>query len=98
MLFLKIYIGFSILTFLIILMQTYILTKQVKRKYPDTIQEFSKNNKSGILEKLFEYIRILIICFIPIVNLCLFIVILFKTEEVKDRTLQRIKKRIEVDK
>lgn len=95
MLFLKIYIGFSILTFLVFLMQTYIFTKQIKRKHLDIVQEFSKNNKSGILEKLFEYIKILIICFIPIVNLCLFIVTLFKTEEVEERTLQRIKKRIE---
>lgn len=96
MLFLKIYIGFSILTFFVVLMQAYLLTKRIKRKYPDIIQEFSKNNKSEILEKLFEYIRILIICFIPIVNLCLFIVVLFKAEEVEPRVLQRIQKNIKV--
>lgn len=93
MLFLKIYIGFSVLTFLVILMQAYLLTKQFKRKYPDIIQEFSKNNKSGILEKLFEYIRTLIICFVPIVNISLFIVVLFKAEDFEDRILQRIKEK-----
>ena len=98
MLFLKIYIGFSVLTFFVILMQTYILTKQFKRKYPDTIQELGKNNKSGFLERLFECIRILIICFIPIMNLCLFIVVLFKTEEVEERTFQRVQKRIKAGK
>lgn len=98
MLFLEIYIGFSVLTFLIVLMQAYLLTKQIKRKYPDIIQEFSKNNKSGILEKLFEYIRILIICFIPVVNISLFIVVLFKAEEFEDRVLQKIQKNIKVGK
>ena len=77
-------------------MQAYLLTKQIKRKYPDIIQEFSKNNKSGILEKLFEYIGILIICFIPIVNITLFIVVLFKAEEFEDRVLQKIQKNIKV--
>ena len=96
MLFLKIYIGFSVLTFFVILMQAYLLTKQFKRKYPDIIQEFSKNNKSGILEKLFEYIRILIICFIPVVNISLFIVVLFKAEEFENRVLQRLQENIKV--
>lgn len=98
MLFLKIYIGFSILTFLIILMRAYILSKQIKRKHPELMQELGKNNKSGILEKLFEYIIIFIICLVPIVNVLLFFVTLFNSEEVERRTLQRIKKRIEVSK
>lgn len=92
MLFLKIYIGFSVLTFLIILMRSYILSKQIKRKDPELIQEFSKNNKRGFLERLFEYITIFIICLIPIVNVLLFFVTLFNSEEVERRVLQRIKK------
>ena len=98
MIVLKTYIGFSVLTFFVVLMQAYILTKQIKRKHPDIIQGFSKNNKSGILEKLFEYIRILIICFVPIVNISLFIVVLFKAEDFEDRVLQRIRENIKVDK
>lgn len=97
MLFLKIYIGFSVLTFLIILMRSYILSKQIKREHPELIQELGKNNKSGILEKLFEYIIIFIICLVPIVNVLLFFVTLFNSEEVERRTLQRIQKKIERD-
>lgn len=97
MIVLKIYIGFSILTFFVILMQTYILTKQIERKHSDIMQELGKNNKSGVLEKLFEYIKIFIICFIPIINILLFFITLFNSEEVEKRVLQRIKKRIEVD-
>lgn len=90
MLFLKIYIGFSILTFLMVLMQSYMVYKRFERKYPDIIKEFSKNNKSGILEKIFSYIKILIICFIPIVNVLLFFVTLFESEEVERRVLKRL--------
>lgn len=98
MLFLKIYIGFSVLTFFVILMQAYILTKQIKRRHPEIVQNFSKNNKSGILEKLFEYIRILVICFVPMVNLSLFIVVLFKAEDFENRVLQRLQENIKVGK
>lgn len=94
MLFLKIYIGFSVLTFLIILMRSYILSKQIKRKHPELMQELGKNNKRGILEKLFEYIIIFIISLVPIVNVLLFFVTLFNSEEVERRTLQRIKKEL----
>ena len=79
-------------------MQTYILTKQIERKHSDITQELNKNNKSGVLEKLFEYIKIFIICFVPIINMLLFFVTLFNSEEVEKRALQRIRKRIEVDK
>lgn len=98
MLFLEIYIWFSVLTFLIILMRAYILSKQIKRKHPELIQELGKNNKRGILETLFEYIIILIICFVPMVNLSLFIVVLFKAEDFEDRVLQRIQEKIKVGK
>lgn len=90
MLFLKIYIGFSVLTFLAILMQTYILYKRFERKYPDIIEEFRKNNKSGILEKIFNYIKILITCFVPVVNVLLFFVYLFESEEVERRVLKNL--------
>lgn len=90
MLFLKIYIGFSVLTFLAILMQTYILYKRFERKYPDIIEEFRKNNKSGILEKIFNYIKIFITCFVPIVNVLLFFVYLFESEEVERRVLKNL--------
>lgn len=98
MLFLKIYIGFSVLTFFVILMRAYILSKQIERKHPELMQELGKNNKSGILEKLFEYIIIFIICFVPVVNLSLFMVVLFKAENFEDRVLQRIRENIKVDK
>lgn len=98
MIVLKTYIGFSVLTFFVILMQAYVLTKQIKRRYPEIAQEFSKNNKSGILEKLFVYIRIFIICFVPIANIVLFIIVLFKAEEFEDKILQRLQKNIKVGK
>jgi hypothetical protein len=79
-------------------MRAYILSKQIKRKHPELIQELGKNSKSGILETLFEYIIIFIICFVPMVNLSLFMVVLFKAEDFEDRVLQRIQEKIKVGK
>lgn len=90
MIFLNIYIAFSILTFATALMQSYVLSKQLKRKYPDVVAEYCKKNKSGILEKTFEYIRTFICCFVPIINIAIFYVSLFKLEMAEEKFLNKM--------
>ena len=87
MLFLKIYIGFSILTFVLLLMHVYVMCEELKREQPD----IAKNNKSGILEKVFVYVKAFITCFVPIVNIGMFYTVLFETEKLKEKTLKKYK-------
>lgn len=90
MLFLKIYVGFSILTFILLLMQTYTLSKQLKREFPDDVKEFNKKNKTNVLEKIFTWIKIFVSCFVPIVNIGIFYNSLFGENEIKEKTLNKI--------
>ena len=72
MILLNIYIGFSLLTFVMLLMQTYITGQELKREHPGLVREFNKKHKSGLLESVFTWVKILITCFIPIVNIGIF--------------------------
>lgn len=77
---LKIYIGFSILTFIVTIMQSFILSEKYKRKYPELVEEYRKKNKRSILEKIFIWTKAFISCFVPIVNIGIFYVSMFKPE------------------
>lgn len=92
MIFLYIYIGFSILTFATTLMQSYLMIKQLKREYPDVVSEFEKNNKQGVLERAFYYIKTFISCFVPIINIGIFYVSLFESEKAKEKALSIMKR------
>lgn len=92
MIFLYIYIGFSILTFVMMYMQSYMLNKTLERKYPDIVSEFEKNNKRGILEKIFSYTKSFVCCFVPIINISIFYVALFENKKVEERALNEMLK------
>jgi hypothetical protein len=90
MMFLYAYIGFSILTFVMMYMQAYIVCKKLERQYPGIVREYKKRDERGILEKIFSYIKNFVICFIPIMNICIFYVALFENKNVEERTLNEI--------
>ena len=91
MIFLNIYIGFSLLTFVVLLMQTYLSSKKLKRRYPDLVNEFNKKNQINMLEKIFVCVKALISCFVPIVNIGIFYISLFEAEKIEETTLNKMK-------
>lgn len=92
MTFLNIYIAFSLLVFVLVLMQSYTTNKKIKREKPDIASELEIKNKKSILEKIFSVIKIFITCFIPIINVCIFYAVLFKEKEIEESVLNDISK------
>ena len=90
MIFLNIYIAFSLLTFILLLMQSYTLSKQLKRELPDNVKEFNKKNKTSALETIFTWIKIFVSCFVPIVNIGIFYMSLFGEDKIKEKTLNKL--------
>ena len=90
MVFLYVYIGFSVLTFIMTVIQGYLVSKELERKHPDTVDEFRKKNKQGALEKMFSYIKTFVTCFVPIINISIFYVSLFEAERVKEKALRKM--------
>ena len=79
------------MAFVLVLMQSYTTNKKIKRENPD-IASLEIKNKKSILEKIFSDIKIFITCFIPIINVCIFYVVLFKEKEVEESVLNDILK------
>ena len=94
MIFLYIYIGFSVLTFVMTIIQSYLVSKQLKRRYPDLVSKFNKNNKQSVLEKVFSYIKTFVSCFVPIINMGIFYVALFENNKVEEKVLNKMKEDI----
>lgn len=94
MIFLYIYIGFSVLTFVMTIIQSYLVSKQLERRYPDLVSKFNKNNKQSVLEKVFSYIKIFVSCFVPIINMGIFYVELFENNKVEEKVLNKMKEDI----
>lgn len=92
MMFLNIYIAFSILTFVLVLMQSYIIEEKLKRKYPDVANKLKENNKSGILEDVFTYIIMFIKCFVPIMNILIFCGLLYGSERLEEKVFDKVMK------
>lgn len=90
-----IYSGFSILTFIMFIMQSYLLTKKIIIQYPDIAKEYSKKYKSNVLEKIFRWTKLFVTCFVPIFNIVLFYVVMFCTDTLEEKILNRIKRDIE---
>ena len=95
MMFLNVYIAFSILTFVLVLMQSYVIKKRLIRKYPDVANKLKENNKSGILEDVFTYITIFIQCFVPIMNSLIFCGSLLASERVEEKVFDKVMKKAE---
>lgn len=81
MIFLKIYCGFCIITFILMELRIYEEIQKAKRKYADKIKE--NKVKTNLLETLCVHIRMFVMCFIPIINLGIFWSVLFNGIQVQ---------------
>jgi cadmium resistance protein CadD (predicted permease) len=67
---LKIYLGFSITSFVLILLAVSNATHTVRIRFRDKLNDKPKTDKIGLM---FYYIKMLILCFIPVYNIVMFV-------------------------
>ena len=92
--FLKIYIAFSLLTFVLLLMQSYLIVKDFERKYPDAVNKWKMDNKTNIIEKICSYTKSFVCCFVPIIHIGIFYASLFEQAKVEEKVLKELDKYI----
>lgn len=66
---LKIYLGISIVSFIFMMLAVQNASHTVKLKFKDKLSNKKKADKVGLM---FNYIKMLILCFIPIYNIVMF--------------------------
>lgn len=86
--FLKIYCVFCIIVFILIELCIYEGIQKAKRKYADKIKENRNKAKANPIETLCVHIRMFIACFIPIVNLGMFWLVLFNGIQVQENAIK----------
>lgn len=72
--------------------QTTIWSHKFKRKYHDLL---SKKQRLDFLMSLLNVIKMLIICFVPVLNIVMFYLILFLSEEIEASVLKRARAKLE---
>jgi hypothetical protein len=88
---LYIYIGISLLTLVVFLLTNASLIHDVKQKLKDLPE---KNNKdmAGLIN---AYLKLAIISFIPLVNVCMLFILLFCGNEINKRANKLVDEAIE---
>lgn len=87
---LKIYLGISVLTLVLYTLVNFSLQNKMKRKYADKINE-KKNKKKDISGVVFSWLRLVIMSFIPIYNMLLLFVLIFKSDEIMFQGEEKVK-------
>lgn len=87
---LKIYLGISILTLVLYTLTNFSLQNRMKRKYADKIKE-KLNQKKDISGIIFSWLRLVVLSFIPIYNILLLFVLIFKSDEIMLQGEEKVK-------
>lgn len=82
---LKVYIACSLLCLILSLMIAHVGKERFKKEHPHV-----KTKKVGIYEKGFSTIRLIALCFVPILNVLCIISFLFYTEKVLDNMMEKL--------
>ena len=87
MLFIRIYILFCLLICLIFEIKFYKAIRQYNRKYIHNIEVKKNREKTKFLKKfIYEHIKIWFLCFVPILNLLIFISILINGVKIQENS------------
>ncbi len=87
---LKIYLGISILTLVLYTLVNFSLENKMKHKYADKIKE-KKNKKKNIPDIIFSWLRLVVMSFIPIYNILLLLILIFKSDEIMIQGEKQVK-------
>lgn len=89
---LKIYLGISIITFILIVLNKFSIVNRMKNKYGKEIDAKSKETKKkDIAGIVLGWLKAVIMSFIPIYNIILLIVMLFFGNKIEEKSNEMVK-------
>ena len=89
---LKIYLGISIITFILIVLNNFSIVNRMKNKYGKEIDAKSKETKKkDIAGIVLGWLKAVIMSFIPIYNIILLIVMLFFGNKIEEKSDEMVK-------
>lgn len=89
---LKIYLGISIITFILMVLNNFSIVNRMKNKYGKEIDAKSKETKKkDIAGIVLGWLKAVIMSFIPIYNIILLIVMLFFGNKIEEKSDEMVK-------
>lgn len=89
---LKIYLGISILTLVLMILNNFSIVNRMKNKYGKEIEEKSKETKKkDIAGIILDWLKVVIMSFIPVYNIILLIVMLFFGNKIEEKSDEMVK-------
>lgn len=85
MILLYIYLGISVLCLIMYTLATIDMTHKFRTRYPDL-----KPKRTSLAGKLFVAIKMVVVSFIPLMNIGLLWVVLFNYDDLETRTLAKV--------
>lgn len=88
-----IYVGFSLLTFVLLMLEIVVVGKKALQKYSDRVDETKKKKYS--LDAFFENLKLLIVSFIPVINCVLFFTVLLGGDKLEKEIMDKVDAELE---
>ena len=89
---LKIYLGISVLTLVLMILNNFSIVNRMKNKYGKEIEEKSKETKKkDVAGIILGWLKVAIMSFIPIYNIILLIVMLFFGNKIEEKSDEMVK-------
>lgn len=88
---LKIYLGISIITFILMVLNNFSIVNRMKNKYGKEIDAKSNETKKDIAGIVLGWLKAVIMSFIPIYNIILLIVMLFFGNKIEEKSDEMVK-------
>ena len=89
---LRIYIGFSVACFLILQIIGWVVAYELKDRYGT-----SKTKKKSLPEKILGWLFTVVVCIIPIWHIFMVLIMIFKYDEVIERTIENVKDDLDIE-
>ena len=90
---LKIYLGISVLVFVLFVLQNLSGVNRAKNKYGDELSKYGK--QKDVAGSILSWLKLVIISFIPIYHILMLIVLVFYTSKINEKSDELVKSAIE---
>lgn len=87
---LELYLGISIITLIVFILTIKSLENQAINKYEDRFKQVDKMHKKDAAGQILSCLQMLIVSFVPILNIMLLLVIIFNYSDLRKKVFEKL--------
>lgn len=87
---LELYLGISIITLIVFILTIKSLENQAINKYEDRFKQVDKMHKKDAAGQILSCLQMLIVSFVPILNIMLLLVVIFNYSDLRKEVFEKL--------